>query len=549
MTSQPTTQNPPSVLDQLVPAFMRPVLPYLALILAVCLAYANIYDNVFVFDDDLIIKMNDYLHDWKHIGELLTGSTTSGAHIEGGFYRPVQLLLFLVIYQLGGGSVLGYHLLNISLHAANTCLMHRLGIKLKFAPTGVFLASLIWGLHPLHTEAITYISGTADPLYLCFTLLGITYLIPDFSLRKCLMAVPLLILALLSKETAAIFPLLVTVCMIYVMPDRRDYRVYLRAWPLWVVTIGYSFWRMHAPHFDGPQSYEALNKLTTYAPLRMYIEHPIYRTYTFLATLPSYAVLLAWPEGLHMERNFPLYGQFVTLPVITGFAMLIFALLHVGVCALYPQSKPSRGAAMGWGILWFGAAHAPDSGILWPMNSLFLEHWMYVPTVGLFLAIAQTVSLFVRPRYAAVACSVTALVFATAMGIKTFAQNQIWHDVPSFYGNILLHNNSSARAHNNMGLYYGTHGNLSAAIDQYKQGVAIADIYPEIHYNLAVSMMMLPDAKEHRSEAIAHLRHTVTIAPSFYRAWQVLAALYTEDGNTQEAERCRTRAALYAPKI
>ncbi|MDD3371931.1 MAG: hypothetical protein PHE27_08930, partial [Alphaproteobacteria bacterium] len=140
----------------------QPSTPYYFLILCVFISYINVFDNQFLFDDDLIIVLNTWIKDWSHIGDILTGSTTNGAHIIGGFYRPLQLLLYLLMHHLGGGGTFWFHALNLSLHIANTCLVYKLGKKLGFYEEACFLAALVWGVHPIHTEAVTYMSATAD---------------------------------------------------------------------------------------------------------------------------------------------------------------------------------------------------------------------------------------------------------------------------------------------------------------------------------------------------------------------------------------------------
>jgi len=287
---------------------MRALAPYLILALAIFAVYFNIYDNAFVFDDDTLIATNDYLRGWGHIGDILTGATTDGAHLSHGNYRPLQILLYLLLFNLGGGSVFLFHLLNTSLHAANTCLVYRLGTKLNFMPWPTFLAALTWGVHPIHTEAITYMSGTADLLFAFFCLLALVILLPSFTSRNIFNVIPLFLLGLLSKETAVMFPLLVMACLYLTHPQRFRVRTYMRTWPLWVITIVYFIWRLNDSSFSGPQSFA---HDYTSPPLadKLYIENLAYRIYTFMATLPAYLSLIVNPVDLHFERVFPVYAD------------------------------------------------------------------------------------------------------------------------------------------------------------------------------------------------------------------------------------------------
>jgi uncharacterized membrane protein YjfL (UPF0719 family) len=269
--------------------------PYAFLAAAVFAVYSNIYDNVFLFDDDLLIRLNTYLRSWDTFGSLLTASTTEGAHIAGGFYRPVQLILYFIIFQIGGEQPFGFHLLNVALHAANAGLGYRLALRLGIDPRAALFGMLIWALHPLHTEAVTYISGTADPLFVFFSLWGLNILFPDITMRRVGMCVPIFALALLSKETAVVFPGLVVACLFFVRAQshrqetsfprkressasdsehkslcRADARRWIPAfagmtlkdlfvtWPLWLIAFIYLAWRVTSPDFDGPERYTHL---------------------------------------------------------------------------------------------------------------------------------------------------------------------------------------------------------------------------------------------------------------------------------------------------
>lgn len=504
---------------------VRRVAPYFVLAFIVFAAYIDIFNNVFLFDDNLLIQLNTYLQDWSHIGELLTRSTTGGVHIAGGFYRPAQMILYLFIYHLGGGTEFWFHLLNLSLHMVNTCLVYKLGTKLGFNPWAVFLAALVWGLHPLHTEAITYMSATADPLFAMFCLWAIIFLLPDFTPGKILKAIPLFLLGLCSKEAAVMLPLLVMICLFFANPQRLDFRIYIRTWPLWVISLIYVFWRTHASGFDGPQTYEYDYSLPGYSQLRLYAAHPMYRIYTFFASLPLYLQLLIYPAGLHMERNLTVYPTLFAPPVLKGLAVFVLAAAQI----VRSCRRPDRGIEISWGLLWFAAAHGPDSGILIPVNSLFLEHWMYLPSVGLFLGLAQTAYKFLqdRPRNYAVGLSVITLIFAGALAVKTYSQNKIWHDPDSFYHNIFAYGEVSARAHNNLALYYSDQGRYDEAVEQFKEAIKTSDVYPETRFDLALTYLhMPPNQNAHVDEAIANLKRSIEIDPNFYRSYNMLGNIY-----------------------
>jgi tetratricopeptide (TPR) repeat protein len=513
--------------------------PYAFLAAAVFAVYANIYGNAFVFDDDLLIRLNSYLRGWDTFGRLFTASTTEGAHIAGGFYRPVQNILYFIVFQIWGEHPFGFHLLNVTLHALNACLGYRLALRLGFDPRAALFAMLIWALHPINTEAVTYMSGTADPLFVFFCLAGLNVLFPRPTLRRVWLCVPLFLLALFSKETAVVFPALVTICLYYKSEDRLKARTYFLTAPLWAIAFAFLAWRVNASNFDGPERYAQLLQLPAYALFRQYAESPAIRVLTFLATLPAYAGLLLWPAGLHMERSFPLFETPLAWQVLVGFAMLIAAAVQIG------WNRNKRWLPLSWGLLWFGAAHAPDSGILFAMNSLFLEHWMYLPTIGLFLGLAETAVPFVdrlkKPAgsYAAFGVALAAVV---ALSARTYDQNEIWGDPVTFYNNIFSYGVVSPRAHNNLAIAYMQRGELPQAIEEYRRAVKEGDTYAETHYNLALALLALPDQKAQIPQAIAELERSIQIEPAFYRSYETLAEIYDQTGDKAKAAAYRHEA-------
>jgi len=203
-----------------------------------------------------------------------------------------------------------------------------------------------------------------------------------------------------------------------------------------------------------------------------------------------------------------------------------------------------RGMEMSWGLLWFAAAHAPDMGILVPINSRFMEHWMYLPTVGLFLGSAQTISNLIKARpqlsKATVALS---LVFVALLSVKTFAQNEIWHDPVIFYANIFKYHEPTTRAHSNLAVYYLDNGNYASALEQLNQALAIGDNSAVVRHNMAVTYLHMPDAEAHIQDMINNLNRAVEIEPNFYRSWQLLGDLYDIQGDKEKAASCHNRAA------
>ncbi|MBU6476235.1 MAG: hypothetical protein KGQ70_09735, partial [Alphaproteobacteria bacterium] len=309
--------------------------------------------------------------------------------------------------------------MNVALQAVAACLVYRFGRGLGLGMFSAFFAALLWGVHPLDTEAIDYISGSADPLYAIFTLAGLLSLLPDFTPRRFWKAGLFFILALGSKESAVVFPALAVFTMFFVSDDRLKPARYILTWPLWLVLAAYLVFLHFIYGGQGVMAAHASGN----AP---YVQSVAVRIFTSLATLPTYLGLMLWPHNLHMERSFLVYPGVVAFPrVWAGIVLAVAALLQMA------WGKGKRGLACTWGLLWFAAAFSPYSGIVSPINALIAEHWMYLPSIGLALGLAQTIALWLEKRkteYLRKAVAFSAFLIVTACGAATFRQNRVWHD-------------------------------------------------------------------------------------------------------------------------
>ena len=103
---------------------------------------------------------------------------------------------------------------------------------------------------------------------------------------------------------------------------------------------------------------------------------------------------------------------------------------------------------------------------------------MYLPSVGLFLGVAQTFVVLMkdRPKALPIIGSAAALIFSGVLLAKTYDQNKIWHDPVSFYNNIFKYGEKSSRARNNLALYYSDLGQYDAAIEQFNKAIEAGDI-------------------------------------------------------------------------
>jgi tetratricopeptide (TPR) repeat protein len=523
----------------------REAIAYLLLPLAVFAIYANVYPYDFLLDDQSLIITNLFLRDWHHLPDIFTHLNYAGSGAEKGFYRPVEQVLRLALYQMFGLSRPAFHALNVVIHAINAALMYRLGRKLGFMQSAAFSAALLWAVHPIYTQEVAYMSSTSELLWAMFCLLGLSALLPDFTPRKTGVALLLFLLALISKETAVVFPALASACLFIVSKDRLKPSLYIKTWPFWLLSVLYTVTYMHV------NSYRPF--AATSPDMDTYAQHIIPRIFTALATLPVYFGLVIYPTNLHMERYFPVFLSFFSWQVVAGAGLAIAALAQILV------GKGKRGLALTFGFFWFAAALSPVTGILIPVDALISEGWLYVPAIGLFLGVAQTLAVWVSglkfrraPAIAAVAVTLASL----SLGVETYFQNEVYQNPATFYDNIFKCGGYRSRAYPDLGIYYMNKHDFDNSIKYFKLAVENPNERnvpsAAIHAQLALAYlrvtsdenyMVTPDAviralpsSTQIPEAIDELNLALRIDPNFYFAHTLLSAIYRWQGDTANAD-------------
>ncbi len=503
---------------------MRKALPYVLLIAAALLAYANVYQNAFLFDDEFLLVKNSFLRSWAHAGDLFLGSSTAGFGGSDLFWRPAQMLAYLVLFQLFGLQEYAFHALNVGLHVLNACLLFALAGQWKLPRPASFLAALVWAVHPVHTEAVTYMSATADVMHAGFGLLCLFL----WNRRQIALSAICLALALLSKETAIVFPALL-LAGLWLKEGKLSAKEIPGSWPLWLVTAIYLLARLVLLRPE--------NGFSFYENANVYSENILVRVYTFLATLPGYAGMLLAPLDLHMERASTIYLDPMHAPVMLGAALLAASLFLVARGLARPQKQAARYLAFGLG--WFFIAYAPCSGVVLPVNAIFLEHWMYLPSGGLLLGVAGALARLLNARpLARQAAGALCGVAAAVLGLLTFAQNQTWRDPITFYTHILRHEEGTARLHNNLAMAYDEADAKDLAVSHYQKAIALQDTYPQTHYNLG--RLFFGQGNDGMGEA--HLKRALDIDPAFWRAAELLAEYYRKTGRPNLAAEYAARA-------
>ena len=469
----------------------KPTLKFLILSMVLIMAagflvYANALQGDFLWDDETLVEFNPYIKDWAQLGKIFTSRLGSIAQEAGAFYRPVQTLTYLLDYSFWRLNVVGYHLSSTIWHILTAIGVFALIQQLFGRRRLSLLTALLFVVHPIHTEAVSYISGRADPLATCFMLFAFVLYLrsmarPGFGavagMTACFMA------ALLSKEMSFILPILI---LFYHYAFRKP--VYKKAFFTLIGTLAlFALWRF----FYIGTSAIAEGETPSLAA----------RLPGIFVALTNYFRILFLPFDLHMEYGgllFP-YGE----------PKAFIGLILLGLITVFVWVKRKQDPFLFFAAGWFSIALLPASNLFFPINAYMAEHWLYIPSIGFFMLIARfLVNLGEQKQLQ----GITVVIIVALLGfyaLLTVRQNRYWNNDISFYQRMLHYAPDSSRLYNNLAKAYHDAGREKELIDL--------------------------------------LKSSIELNPNNILAYNNLGNAYKEAGNYEEAKRCYQKAIALDP--
>jgi tetratricopeptide (TPR) repeat protein len=518
---------------------VRKHFPIIALVAITLVVYLNALPGKFVWDDEDFVYNNVYVRHLSLFPYSINQNLIAGAGKISNYYRPLLLFSFALDWQIWHGYPVGFHLTNILLHSGAAVLAFLLFKRLLDDKLSAFVAAGFFAVHPVQTEAVTYISGRGDSLYslllLGSLLLYLKALRPSTSDRAYLASLGLMTASLFAKELAIVgLPLLLLLDVVRAkkLPGGEWLRERARwLWPYALITGAYLILRLTALNFA--------NSLNFYGEQNLYTQSLTVRLATFTKVLVTYLGLIIFPKNLHMERTIPLITN-VLNPVVVIVTLALALAVAVSI-RLLRKGRPLPFLALGWFLINL----TPTSGIV-PINGIIYEHFLYLALLGPFVLIGRLISLawqkFTRPPVRYVLVGVVSLWWL-ALGMRTISRNADWRDPITFYRH-LLHYSQSARVYNNLGMAYADLGDHQKAITFYQKAIALADVYPQTHHNLGNSL----EALGRVNEATASYERALEINPRFAPAYEKLTNLYLREDKLEKALETLNRAIKAFPQ-
>lgn len=485
--------------------------------------FANSLQNSFVFDDMDVVLGDPHVRALGDIKGLLADS-----------YRPLRTITYAIDYAVWGLNPLGFRLTNIAIHAANTVLAFFLARKLTDgALLPSLVAALVFAVHPVQVESVAYISGRRDVLFALF------YIAAFFAYTRFRDAETTkarlgwlaatgagFLLGLMSKEMAASLPIACLLWDVYraTEPEGSSVRAVVARlvregaiiYGAAVVALGLFAW--YTIFVRG-----ATTRIGS--GIEFWGGSPLNNLLTVPLTYAHYAKLTVWPVTLAAQY----YGAFDPAAGLSDPRVVpaILFLVGLAVASIYLIAR-TRFRVAGFGIAWFLVTLLPASQIL-PHHEIVADHYLYLPLVGVGLALADVLVAIGRladAKWHTIAYGAAAVVILLLAG-RTIARDRDWRDEATLWEATYAAVPQSPRAAYNYGLVLTTRSEHQRAIPLYQQAIEGDPTFIKAYFNLASTYAGLGRIDDAREVYHAALESDIGAAA---RTWHmepdVLRAMY-----------------------
>ena len=412
-------------------------------------------------------------------------------------YYPLLHSAFWLEHRIWGDASLGYHLINVALHAGSACLL--VMILRRLAVPGAWLAGFLFALHPVCVEAVAWVSEQKSTLSGFFYLAAaLTYLQFDRERRnsRYLLAFGLFVLALLSKTVTATLPAALLV-VFWWRRGRLEWRrdaLPLVPWLAVGASAGlFTAWVERAPGLIGAQGPQY--ELSSLQRILLAGRAPWF-----------YAGKVLWPVNLLF--TYPRWKMDATVLWQYLFPLSLVAM----AISLIWLARKNRGPLAAF--LFFVGTLFPALGFLnvYPFRySYVADHFQYVALIGIIVPLAYGLNILANRisgnRIAGIAFAVALL---TTLGALTSRQSANYRDYETLFRATLQGNPDSSFVHSNLGVILMSSGRETEAAAEFNAAVRLTPDDPDYRVNLGLALAQMPGRL---NDAVAEYLTALRLAP------------------------------------
>lgn len=518
---------------------------YLLISIVTLIVFFNTFQNDFVFDDESVVQNNPSITSLSNIPKYFTGE--EGFHkVIGKYYRPVVSATYAIDYALYGLSPRGFHITNVIVHLISCLLLFKvfslLFAKSKYVNLISLLVTLIFAVHPVHTEAVSWVSGRTDSIVTLFFFASLLYYIKfsdseNKNSKFLTLSLLFYFIGLLSKEMIVTMPVIILLYdFVYKKKSFADILENIKTYLLFGgITVFYFIIRYLALK-DVPDR-------LSYMYFAGKGENVVF--FTMLKTIPLYFKLLLYPVNLLYHYNGAMSDS-VSFDMYSVLSLIFVLGIILASALLYKKQNK-----ISFALLFFLVTLLPVMNIIPTMNFM-AERFLYMTSFCLSLAIGIILLKYLNDKNknaVLVLCGLVLISFSyltikrnaewktndilysTADGVdgnvllvnagNIYANNKNYDEAAKRYRRAIEIRDNSLLAHHNLGLIHLIHNNLDSAIIEIKKGISIDSLAPDGYFQLAQIYQMM----NQKGEAIKYLEKLQNVVPDYKQSQSMLTAL------------------------
>ena len=529
------------------------------------LIYASSALNQFAVDDTIVILDNEFTKQGiKGVPNILSEDTFLGFFkdesksriVSGGRYRPLSLVLFAIEYQIIGENPFLYHLINIILYALlgwliYLCLPKWFNglISKKQMVFFSFLISVLYIVHPIHTEAVANIKGRDEIMALLFCLWA--YYIYERnssnSLMKSILTGFVFFLGLLSKENA--FTFVVIIPLIYWQLQKHSIKDALfRSIPFIIpglifliirsIIIGNDVSGVSSELMNNPFLKWNGNQYLPFAPSE--------KLALIANTFFQYIRLYIIPHPLTHDY----YPKHIDATSFANIGSVIGLLLAAGMAA-YAILKFKTNRIISFGLLFFGITISLVINLIFPIGTIMSERFLFMPSLGLSIVLGYlTFKGFQHSKLKSIMPWLFGIV-VLLWSIKTITRNTDWKNNYILFSKDIRISKNSAKLNNALGGEIITQAlkadDAEFRNEEIRRAITYLEKATELHPTYRNAFLLLGNAKYHLSEygtAIAYYRRALSLDANYSDALNNLAVALRDAGKEAGEKKGNLQQAL-----
>lgn len=527
---------------------MKKLLQLTFILLAIAAIYSNTLDAAFHFDDMGNIVKNPLIRNLSAFAdpsEALEFKEVEGIALSKLFSRRiVGYFTFALNYKFHALELRGYHLTNLAIHFISAALVYFLVLALLMTPVLkdtkltakpcmlAFVTALIFAVHPIQTQAVTYIVQRFSSLCALFFFASLlSYIHARLTQRGPAMwtlmtlSVATAVLAMKTKENAYTLLLVLALVEGTLFTDRSK-----RRWAMVMFMSALTVGVMLHAHLVAPGvSIDEATRLQTQMPRTTYF-------LTELRVIVTYMRLMVLPVSQNLDYDYhlteglfdmQLWGAIAVLGAV-GYAMYYF----------WRRARQGQAAFIApmFGVAFFFITLSVESSFI-PIADVIFEHRLYLPSVGFIFAVSSMLFYFAPDGQELAVAWAMVLVVAISFSIATYTRNEIWKSEISLWQDAIAKSPNKARPHYDLADAYEAQRRHEEALREYELAASLAPEEPRVHAGLATMYFKLGRL----DDATREFETALAVNPDNPELWSNLGLVYhqrsQDDKSVQAFER------------